>query len=491
MGNLQRTLPILLLSLLIGLRLAHAETVIDERTLIEMTYKASPVITSLKAKSTQADLGQEALKAQYETRAQVSTNYASSSERALASFIPVYKPSKGVTLGLQKNTPFGIALGIEAFGESMTSSDGFINNAARSGARMKIEVDLLKNLLGRQSHSELQSQKLAAQIQNLETQLDIKGFEIEVRKLYWSLVANSKSLALSEKLVLSAKKQLRDSKSRLRAGAADAGDVARNQALLNSRESSVYLFRYQREQLLSQLRQWVPDLKNISFGPSTEDIATMSDRVHSCVEKIISQTTLPLAESDYTQILDLLEKRYQQEKEQASATGDWDLKLQSSYQTSGVGEGVGNSWKEFEGDRSDGYQFGLVLSIPLEGKSRNTESLEKRMITQQFQSQIRSTRLKLSETHKEVVEALKLLKKATRSQGANVEALEKSFVSVQNKYRQARIDLTQMILEQDTLFNSKLQSIKTKLDVIHALYNYFKVYNKNSCQLNRLQRERS
>jgi hypothetical protein len=42
------------------------------------------------------------------------------------------------------------------------------------------------------------------------------------------------------------------------------------------------------------------------------------------------------------------------------------------------------------------------------------------------------------------------------------------------------------VFEQDNLFRSQLEEIQTKLNVIYALYDYFKVFNNHSCELNRI-----
>lgn len=460
----------------------------NEKNLLELARQSSPQIKALKARSTQAEFATSSLSTRYEARSHLSYNYASSNENGLAPFIPVFSPTRDLALGVSKKTPYGVTVLAEGFGESIHTRDGTINNAARSGTRLRVEIDLLKNLFGRVDASELRSSRLQSERARTQALLDQNEFELELRKLYWALIANDKSLTLSEQLVTSAQRQLNDSIRRSQAGAADQGDVARNQALLQSRQSSVYLFQYEKTQLEAQLRQWVPALTQtqIQLQPEGQSLTHTVRAVLACVDQIVSSPQPNEAESDYFKIIHLAENQHQQEQRLAQATGSWDLKLSSYYQQSGTGEGFGESRKDYSNHARDAYGVGVTLSIPIEGTSRQARKTHRLFVDQQFESDIATTRLRITENHRQVVKALQLLRDAAKAQQLNVTALETSLQSIQRKYRQARVDLSQLIFEQDTLFNSQLQEIQTKLMVIHALYDYFKIFNQHSCPLNKI-----
>lgn len=468
---------------------SEAKTSINEAQLLQLARESSPQIKAIEAPASQSQMEKSLLDSKYETRANLSYNYSTSNEQGLASFIPVFSPTKNFSVGVEKPTPYGVKLGVEGFGESINTKDGTINNAARTGARVRLEMDLLKNLFGRMDAAELSSKTLQSEKQVIQSSLGKKEFELEVRKIYWSLVANQESLELSEELVKSANTQLKDAFRKARSGAADQGDVARNKALVQSRESSVYLFKYEKERLLSQLKQWVPSLVDKDIEFTDTDLEPTIRGVLGCVEMITNTSEVEEKESDYFRLIDLSEKQYKAEKKRAKTTGDWDLKLTSYYQKSGVGEGFSNAYDRYQETSQDGYGVGVVVSIPLEGDSSRAERNQKLFVDQRFQSDIESTKLKIAETHKEVQKALRLLKGAARAQQQNVTAMETSLKSMQRKYRQARINLSQLVYEQDTLFSSQLQSIQTKLAVIHALYDYFKIFNHHSCPLNEIERK--
>ena len=89
-------------------------------------------------------------------------------------------------------------------------------------------------------------------------------------------------------------------------------------------------------------------------------------------------------------------------------------------------------------------------------------------------SQIENLELEVEETHRQVSKS-DSFKRGRRALNSNVGALERSLKTTRRKYRQARITINQMINEQNQLFSSRLNEIDTKLQVIHALYDYFKV----------------
>lgn len=459
---------------------------LTEINLISALRKGSPEIERIRAIDSLASFESATIDSKFETRAQLGYDYGSSNEDGLASFIPVYSPTKEASLSLIKPTPYGIQVGVKGFASSINTKSGVINDAARAGTKISLEMDLLRNLFGRSDLSEVHSARAKSQLMKIQAQLNENEFELEVRKLFWSLVANGYSLALSEELIKTAHAQLKDSVRRQKAGSADSGDVARNTALVQSRESSAYLFKYEREKLLSQMKKWVPALVDQDVQPQAKDLDATIREVLKCVDLITTAPWLRESDSDYFQLIAFAEKQAKAEERRAKTVGDWDLKLSSYYQQSGVGQGFGRAIDEYNEDKKDGYGVGLALTIPLEGTASKSEKARRQLVKDQYFSEVDKLRLKLHETHKEVVKALALLRFAAKAQNDNVEALEKSVASTQRKYRQARISLSQLVLDQDSLFNSQLQSIQTKLSVIHALYDYFKVANNSTCHLNKI-----
>jgi outer membrane protein TolC len=480
-------------SLVFGTQLSHATKLqpssgpvrISEKGLVDMAQNSSPILQGIEAENQLAQLERSSLDAQYESRLNGEWKYTESREDGLASFIPVFSPERSAGLGISKKLPVGMNIAVKGF-QSQINAGPVINAATRTGARVDLEVDLFKNFFGRIDRNALLEKESAAKKAELQAVIQRKGLLMDVRKLYWSLVANQLSLELSKQLVASAKKQLRDAQKRSNAGAADKGDVARSRAQVLSRQSSIYLFQYEREQLEYQLKKLVPALVDQKFLVSPEGIDEAVIGVLACVKSITQNKSGSPDHSSYYSVIDLTRKQFEGERKQAEATGDWDLKFVSGYQVSEVQAASNSSGPEFNGDPQDGYSVGLQLSIPLEGDIHDAELAQKRLVENKFKSEIRNLELQVEETHKQVSKSLVLLREAAAALNQNVENLSVSLGTTKRKYRQARISINEMIAEQDQLFSSQLNEISTKLQVIHALYDYFKVFNTHPCPMNEI-----
>lgn len=463
-------------------------TSLTEKQIIEKAKTSSPRIKGIQAKQATSDFEAAQAESNYETRALGGYNYAESREEGLAPFIPVFSPQRGFQVGVSKKLPVGMKVEVQAFGEQIHAPGVGINYATRSGTRVLVEMDLLKNLLGSLDRSVLAEKRVSAQKAKAMAELESKEFEMDLRKLYWSLVANSMSLELSRALVASAEQQLKDTSQRARAGAADSGDVARSQAQLQSRTSSVYLFQYEKELLENQLKQLVPYYvgQDLLFPIQTNEIDTAVRGVLACVGEITSSAKPNLKHSQYFDVLELTKSQAVHAKNQAQSIGDWDLKLTGSVQNSGVDEGFDESIDEYQSRARDGYSVGVAVSIPLEGDLKEAERAQTKAVQASFESQVRQLELQIEQTHQQVSKSLLLLQEASISLNANVKNLETSLKASRNKYRQARISINELIGEQDQLFQSQLSEISTKVAVIHALYDYFKIFDKHPCKMNQI-----
>lgn len=471
---------------LVGPSALSQSQLLSEKSIVQLAKENAPRTQINRAQLAQSVLEKKRLEAQFEARAEVSYQYSESREQGLASFMPIFSPTRDVNLGLAKKLPYGVKVHARAFGSQINAPSAGINNATRTGTQLGLEVDLLKNFFGKFDRYNLKEKQALVERAKAQEKLSQKSFEIDARILYWSLIANEKSLELSRQLVESAQVQLRDAKKRARAGAADRGDVARSEAQLLSRKSSVYLFQYEKEQISSQLKKLFPQLKDHTLELKKEDMGQAVRGVLSCVGEITSNSIAQSTHSDLFVVLEKAKLQYSSEQRKAESTGDWDLKLTSSVQFSAVDEGFTASRERYQEGSQDGYAVGFSLSIPLEGDLREAEKAHIKLVENSFQAELQTIESEIHETHKEVSRSLLLLQDAAVALKMNVINLEKSMKSTKRKYRQARISINELIGEQDQLFQSRLSEIATKLAVIQALYNYFKVFNNHPCRMNNI-----
>lgn len=483
----RKLLSTFLLTLLIGVPWANAQVLLTENELIKRAKKTTPRSQQIQAQKQGAAAENFATRSQYDPKVDASYSYASSREDAIIQFAPVFQPQKLMNIGVSKNTSLGAKVSTNLFSQQISAPRVGINNATQVGVQLGLEIDIWKNIMGRLDRSQLQSASLNKQISDLKAEIDQHGFVLDMRKVFWSLIANEVSLNLSKQLVKTAEQQLNESKRKLREGLGDSGDVARNQAQLQSRESSVLVFSYQKEILISQLRSMIPELQSLPFTINRLEARDMEGRAQQCMAQIASQKKLNTNFSRYSEITALLDSKKEHDLRVARATDSFDVKLQAQYQASGVNGSYSDAYDRLTDEFKNGYQVGVALKIPLGGDI--TRSREARVSATQSQilSQKESLSLQLKAEHEKIQRAMTLLIKASESQTATIKNLEKSLNRTKRKYKQARVSLNTFILEQDNLFSSQLQLIDTKRQILHLLLDYFKVFSKHPCEINGAQ----
>ena len=341
--------------------------------------------------------------------------------------------------------------------------------------------------MGRLDRAELDSAQLGVQISKLQGGLDKRSFVIDLRKLYWSLIANQISLDLSNQLVKTAKQQLAQSKQKLKEGLGDSGDVARNQAQLSSRESSAMFFSYQKELLFAQLKSQLPQLKDSNMTLNTAQVNAVEIRTRQCMAQIAGSPTANLKLTPFDDIQNLLNKQQQKDLRVAESTDAMDVKLSAKYQASGVDQGHSAAFEQLEQDFLNGYEVGLSLNIPLGSDTTSLRKAQANATKLRYEAQKQQLALNIQAEHQKIQKAMQLLIQASRSQQETIKSLKTSLKKTKRKYKQARIPLNTLILEQDNLFQSELSLIDTKRQILHLLLDYFKIFSSHPCSINQIQ----
>ncbi len=466
---------------------SQAQFLLTESEVINMAQKTSPVSQEIEA-GKQANRAQEfAVKSQYDPKLQASYSYFSSKENAIIQFAPVFQPQKLFNLGVSQKTSLGTTINTQVYSQQISTANGLIDNATQVGVQLGVEIDIWKNILGRLDRSQLKSAKINQKISSLQANIDQHSFVLDVRKLYWSLVANELSLNLSQELVKTATSQWAESKKKLREGLGDSGDVARNQAQLESRKSSVLFFSYQKELMIGQLKSMLPFLnaKTISLdGREAQDIEGAARR---CMGEILAQNKMDPQYSRFDDIVGLLDEQQDHEMRLAKSTDSFDVKLKARYQASGVDNSHDAAYNQLTDQFRNGYEVGVALQVPLGGDLSRSQASQVSATQNRFEAQKSKISLQLKSEHQKIQKAISLLVGASKSQGATVDSLRTSLKRTQKKYRQARVSLNTYVLEQDNLFGSELQLIDTKRQILHLLLDYFKLFSNHPCELNQLQ----
>ncbi|MGB0454619.1 MAG: hypothetical protein ACPGJV_13000, partial [Bacteriovoracaceae bacterium] len=93
---------------------------------------------------------------------------------------------------------------------------------------------------------------------------------------------------------------------------------------------------------------------------------------------------------------------------------------------------------------------------------------------------------RLTSEHQFIRQSVDLLLTSVTNQLDNIKNLRIRLSELQKKYRQGRISVSELILDQDNLLQSELGVIDTRLLIISTLINYFSVFTSTPCEFNRI-----
>lgn len=459
---------------------------LDEKKVVELARQEAPQALQIKTGQLQVKSQLAQLEDRYETRFVGQGNYQTSKEKSIAVFIPTFGPTHLLSLGVEKTSAYGTSFGVHAFTDQRSTADGGIDRATRTGVQLKATLDLWKNWLGKQGANQLNSLRLRNEVQTLGSSVQQKGFELGLRKVYWSLVANQEASRISKGLLETAQLQLKQAKSRLRNSVGDAGEVARWSALVAARDGNLISLEYQRQLLYRQLKEQLPGLHNHQISLAPYDLDRAVNSVLTCTHSISQKKETPWDATKMDEMVKMLEDEYKGQKKVTSAHSDIDVKLSAEVQMSGVDTGTSASMDDFSDNGESGYSVGLSVSLPLGGQARKTEKVLADLDRQRFLSEKQVLLGRMSSQHEEIGPLIGLLQKSIASAQVNSTNLQKSLKVMNRKYRQARIPVSALINDQDALFQSLLAEVNIKLSVVHTLLDYFQVFTEYPCEINQL-----
>lgn len=420
-------------------------------------------------------------------------NYAETNESPLIPFIPVFSPVHQYQVGVKKNFKYGIQADLSATVDNRSS--GNYDSLHTTTYALNLNLDLWKDAFGRLTRKRLDNLKSAQKQSRLQADIGEKVFRLTLRRIYWSLIANDLKIDISERLFKTAEKQVSEARERKKNSIADVSEVARYESQLSSRRGSILLLKYQKESLLKQLRDFLPDLlkKEIKI-PKVNIDKTIFD-VLACTSLIKSKPTPPLEFTQYDELTNLLKKVQSNQEAIDSSYDDIDLKLATRFQKVGVGSNPRSALptnQEFEGSYQDsldnlenGFSAGLMLTIPIGKKFSDTSDVLKKYNKKKMKADIENMDNSLYTTHRQVSKSIVFLGQMIEAQKSNSKSLGLRLKEMNKKYSQARIPVYQLVQDQDALLSSDLSIVDTQLAILNTLLDYFVVFTETPCNFNK------
>lgn len=485
--------------LLASTTLLASEVQITEKSLITLAQKGSPQLDEIEAVFLQGSLMDKQTQEKFAPELFAEGKYAETNERAIIRFQPVFSPIAQAQLGVKKDFSQGFnasaSLITDQRSAAPTDFTGHFQQVTTTTLRFTAEMDLWKNLFGRMDKAKLESAALDAKRAQMQKEISTKTFELTLRRLYWSLVANQEALGISEELLKASKEQLAEVNQRFKNSVAEADEVARNKAQVAAREASILGFRYLREDLVRQLKNLVPELVGQDIVIGNYDIQKTIERVLACTATIATQPKTPYQYTKHDEIVGLLKEVKKNNRTLNDRYAGPDVNLYGTVKTTGVGSNpagsngfrgsYGAAREDIENTNRTGYEVGLAVTIPLGSAKSDTAEIKKLYDDKRLEANIRQSELQVETTHSALVKRIGYLTEVNRVQKINSDELKKRLGFIRKKYKQARVSINDVILDQDAFLNSELTTIDTRLAILNTIFDYLTVFTETPCELNR------
>jgi outer membrane protein TolC len=474
---------------------------ISESFLIESAKNNVPTLEEIEAQFLSNKTKAQELNEEFSPEIFAKGSRSETNERALITFQPVFTPVTQTQIGVKQNLKYGASASLAFYTDERDSSSspvaGNFRHATTMGVNFSMQIDLWKNLFGRLAQARLELAELDNKKAELQKDIQKKNFIIGLRKVFWALVANEESLKISEELLKTAKRQAEEAKRRFKNSIADADEVARYEAQVSSRQSNILYLNYQRETLITQLRNFLPEALGTSdVVVDGFDFNQTVNEVLSCTSLISKETAVPYKNTKYDEVVEILRKMKVETRVLTDRYSDLDVKLLGglkatgvSSQASGPGQfrgSYGGAFDDINQTNRTGYEIGLQVSLPLDHSKHETKKTKEIYDEKVFFASISKTESQVINTHKELIIAINYLNEVIKNQKLTSIQLSKRLEGMKRKYQQARVSVNELILDQDALLSSELSIIQTQLQVINIIFDYFAIFTETPCGFNRI-----
>tara|TARA_Y100000590_G_scaffold323369_1_gene366500 strand:+ start:224728 stop:226254 length:1527 start_codon:yes stop_codon:yes gene_type:complete len=456
---------------------------LDEGFLDKLIKESPPSIENIEASFLAVDSGRTRARDIYAPTVSASANILDSDEKSLNSFMPTTTKYKNMMVSINKPLKYGAALGGKVFTEKSTSTQ--LANATTTGYGVSLSLDLYKDLFGRTSRANLNLAHVTSKRANLEREIQIAGFRNNIRKLYWSLVANEEALKITKTLLASSEQQLKEAKRRFKSGVADKGEIARYNSQISSRKAGLISIRWEKSQLQQQLKLLLPKLSESEIELAPYNIDQTVGTVLACSAVIKKFESAPLDFTKYDEVVDFLNDEERSQKKITNSYDSLDLKLVGEYESTGKAFNQSDSLDDLSDDGRSTVSVGLQFSMPLGSTKKDTRQVQEEINKKMYSAKKKQALGQVKAYHTQTIKSVALLNEIVFNQKENTKHLKESLRVSKRKYSQARISAQQLVQEQDAYLQSNLDEISTKLAVINLLIDYFNVFTDTPCELNR------
>lgn len=466
--------------------------ILNEQSIPALSQGPLPRMDEIQTAYLQAELDEKSRLSNLGWEGFMGGAYSENRARPLINFQPIWSPVRTAELGVRKASKYGASTQLGVITEQVTGKTPVfgVKNGTTTVARLGIGVDLWRDLFGRSTKADLEQLALGRERAALEKQVNEKAFNLTLRRLYWSLVANEYSTRISQGLLEQSSEQARQAKKRSDNYVADSSEVARYEAQVSSRRSALVALNYQREALRKNLVVLVPSLAGKDLKLDEVDIDSTVAEVLACTQVIAARQSTPYDYTRYDEMIDLLRRQKMAKLNSVDRSGGPDVQLTGDYQFTGVDQGatragsIGGSVRDIEQSNREGFSVGLKATIPLDDSRKSVEETRERLETRRFDAQLSGTQAQVEATHLQLQNNVTLLVDIIKYQKESSSLLKKRLSAERQKYAQARIAVEDLINNQDALLTSELGVVDAQLQMLNSLFDYLLVFSETPCAFN-------
>ncbi|MFT6632910.1 MAG: outer membrane protein TolC [Bacteriovoracaceae bacterium] len=479
----------------ISLSATAGDFVVTESALTKMAAKSNPSLSEIEATFLNSKVQAEELKDKFGYELYAGVNHINTKEKASNSFQPVFTSVNQYKVGVTKYTKYGVVLDVSR-SVDLRSTDSTYTDLTTTSDEIGVQVDLWRDFMGRISKAQFDNAQDLKDKDELQSELSRNALKVNVRKLYWTIVANEEKIRITKNLFIASKKQAADARKRRANSISDKAEVARFESLVHQRKGSILLLEYEREMLHKNLRDLFPELSKGEIKLGDYNLNNTVFEVLACTAKIDQQKDVPYEHTKYDEISSLLRSIQKRQNGVDNTYDDIDLKLDLKLRRVGVSsettDGT-NYFGDYSGsidDMSDndreGLTAGVILTIPFGEDKKGTAAVKEALTEKQFDAQILKMNTNVQSTHLQVQRSVKILSQVIQEQKANSQQLTIRVKEMKKKYNQARIPEYALIQDQDSLLQSDLAVVDTQLRVVNTILDYLTVFNTFPCSFNRI-----
>ena len=456
---------------------------LSDRLVAEMASGKTPTSQRVLADVERSNLAASQFQEKFQTEFYSEISRGDTNKLAAAPFAPTFAPSEKIEVGLRRQFRYGMNGFFGAFADQVSTTDNSVTRSTSMGVKAGINLDLWSNFLGKLDQLNSGSLELSQKASEIRGRIEGKSFVLSVRQIYWALVANAESINVTAEMLKFAQSQLAQARERQANSVASESEVPRNASQVASHQAALTALKFQRESLLLNLKNLLPDLSQTTITLSYDLNRTMA-QVLSCSAKINGHKQVPW---DFTQHDDLIRLIQQQQKQSALATDRYDagrLNLFAETEYSGRGRDYSGGLEQAQQDPRFGYQVGLKLALPLGGSKAQSQRHKQLLDHYHFEAQRTQILADLEARHVQMGSLIELLQVTVQQRQTSSRLLERSIKATTKMYNQARVPIDTLINEQNALLANQIDVIKTKQLVISELLDYLKIFTELDCALN-------